>query len=99
MQKANLWPTDRKHSICIPVSKKGDTNDFSSYSTIAPISYSSKGCSKLYNNDFSPDMEQEMPDIQGGFRKGRGTRNHTANIHGLPYCSARKTVPGGWMFL
>ncbi|XP_061493563.1 uncharacterized protein LOC133389608, partial [Rhineura floridana] len=78
--KTKQWPTDWNRSIYIPIPKKGDPRECSNYQTIALISRASKVMLKILQQRLLPYMEREMPDVQAGFRKGRGTRDHTANI-------------------
>ena len=70
--KTQQWPQDWKRSILIPISTKGSTKECSNHQTIALISHVSKIMLKILVN-------QELPDIQAGFRKGRGTRDQIAN--------------------
>ncbi|CAF1583727.1 unnamed protein product [Didymodactylos carnosus] len=74
------WPTDWKRSVYIPIPKKGDTRECSNYRTIALISHASKVMLKIIQARLQPYMERELPDVQAGFRKGRGTRDQIANI-------------------
>ena len=71
--KTQQWPQDWKKSAFIPVPKKGHAKECSNYQTIALISHASKVMLQQYVN-------HELPDVQAGFRKGRGTRDQTANI-------------------
>ena len=65
--------------ILIP--KKGNAKEYSNYHTIALISHASKVMLKIFQARLQQYMNQELPDIQTGFRKGRGTRDQIANIH------------------
>ena len=67
-------------SVFIPVPKKGDVKEYSNYHTIALISHASKVMLKILQDRLQQYMNRELPDIQGGFRKGRGTRDQIANI-------------------
>ena len=67
-------------SVFIPVPKKGNAKESSNYCTIALISHTSKGMLKILQARLQQYMNQELPDVQAGFRKGRGTRNQIANI-------------------
>ena len=67
-------------SAFIPSPKKGSTKDCSNYCTIALISHSSKVMLNILQARLQQYMNREMPDVQAGFRKGRGTRDHIANI-------------------
>ena len=67
----------------IPNPKKGNAKECSNYCTIALISHASKVMLKILQVRLQQDMNQELPDVQTGFRKGRGTRNQIANIHWL----------------
>ena len=72
--------TGWKRSIFIPIPKKGNVKECSNYRTIALISYTSKVMLKILQARFQQYMNQELPDVQAGFRKGRGTRDQIANI-------------------
>ena len=74
------WPQDWKRSVCIPIPKKGNDKECSNYCTIALISHASKIMLKILQARLQQYMNHEIPDVQGGFRKGRGTRNQIANI-------------------
>ena len=65
----------------IPIQKKGNAKECSSYHTIALISYTSKIMLKILQVRLQQYMNQELPNVRGGFRKGRGTRDEIANIH------------------
>ena len=67
-------------SVFIPIPKKGNTRKCSNYCTIALISHSSKVMLKILPARLQQYMNHELPDVQAGFRKGRGTRDHIANI-------------------
>ena len=74
------WPQDWKRSVFIPVPKKGNAKECPNYSTIALISHVSKVILKILQARLQQYMNQEFPDVQTGFRKGRGTRDQIANI-------------------
>ena len=78
--KTQQWPQDWERSIFIPVPKKGSAKEYSNYHTIALISHTSKVMLKILQAR-QQYMNCEFPDLQGGFRKGRGTRDQIANIH------------------
>ena len=73
-------PQDWKSSVFIPIPKKGNAKDCSNYSTIALISHASKVMIKILQASLQQYLNHEFPDIQAGFRKGKGTRNQIANI-------------------
>ena len=79
--KTQQWPQAWKRSIFIPVPKKGNAKECSNYRTIALISHASKGMLKILQARLQQYMNHELPDVQAGFRKGRGTRDQIANIH------------------
>ena len=68
-------------SVFIPVPKKGTAKECSNYHTIALISHTSKATIKILQVRLQKYMNCELPDIQAGFQKDRGTRDQTANIH------------------
>ena len=70
-----------KRSVFIPVPKKGNAKECSNYHTIALISHASKVMLKILQAMLQQYMNRELPDVQTGFRKGRGTRDQIANIH------------------
>ena len=78
--KTEQWPQDWKRSIFIPIPKKGNAKAGSNYSTIALISHASKVMLKILQARLQQYVNCELPDVQAGFRKGRGTRDQTANI-------------------
>ena len=79
--KIQQWPQDWKRSVFIPIPKNGNAKEYSDYCTIALISHHSKVMFKILQMRFQQYMNQERPDVQAGFRKGRGTRDQIANIH------------------
>jgi len=78
--KTQKWPQDRKRSVFIPIPKKGNDKEYSNYCTIALISHASKVKLKILQARLQEYVNCERPDIQAGFRKGRGTRDQIANI-------------------
>ena len=78
--KTQQWPQDQKMSVFIPIPKKGNAKECSNYRTIALISYTSKVMLKILQACLQQYMNSELPDVQAGFRKGRGTRDQIANI-------------------
>ena len=64
----------------IPIPKKGNVKECSNYRTIALISHAGKVMLKILQARFHQYMNRELPDVQAGFRKGRGTRDQIANI-------------------
>ena len=79
--KTQQWPQDWKRSVFIPVPKKGSAKECSDYCTIALISHASKVMLKIIQARLQQYLNQELPDIQAGFRKGRGTRDQIANCY------------------
>ena len=75
------WPQDWKSSVFIPFPKKGNAKECSNYRTIASISHASKVMLKILQARLQQYVNHELPDVQAGFRKGRGTRDQIANIH------------------
>ena len=78
--KTQQWPQDWKTSVFIPISKKGNAKECSNYHTIALISHTSKVMLKILQARLQQYVNCELPDVQAGFRKGRGTRDQIANI-------------------
>ena len=79
--KTQQWPQVCKRSDFIPIPKKGNAKECSNYCTIALISHASKVMLKILQARLQHYMNHELPDVQAGFRKGRGTRDQIANIH------------------
>ena len=79
--KTQQWPQDWKRPVFIPVPKKGNAKECSNYFTIALISHTSKVMLKSLQARLQQYMNCEVPDVQAGFRKGKGTRDQIANIH------------------
>ena len=73
--------TDWKRSLFIPISKKSNAKEWSNYHTIVLISHASKVMLKILQARLPQYTNQEILDVQAGFRKGRGTRDQIANIH------------------
>ena len=80
MWKTQQWPQDWKRSVFIPIPKKGNPKECSNYYTIALISHASKVMFKILQARLQQYMNCELPDVQAGFRKGKGTRDQIANI-------------------
>ena len=78
--KTQQWPQDWKRSVFIPVPQKGNPPKCSNYCTVALISHTSKVMLKILQARLQQYVNHELPDVQPDFRKGRGTRDHIANI-------------------
>ena len=78
--KTQQGPQDWKRSVLIPIPKKGNTKECSNYRTIAFISHAIKVMLKISQARLQHYMNRELPDVQDGFRKDRGTRDQIANI-------------------
>ena len=78
--KTQQWLQDWKMSVFVPIPKKGNAKECSNYYTIALISHASKVMLKIFQARLHQYVNCELPDVQAGFRKGRGTRDQTANI-------------------
>ena len=79
--KTQQWPQDWKRSVFFPITKKGNDKECSKSHTIALISHASKVMLKILHLRLQQYVNHELPDVQAGFRKGRGTRDQIANIH------------------
>ena len=73
--KTQQWPQDWKRSVFIPSPKKGNAKECSNYCTIALISHASKVMLKSLQVRLQQYVNRELPDVQAGYRKGRGTRD------------------------
>ena len=78
--KIQQWPQDWKRSVFILIPKKGNPKECSNYHTVALISPFSKVMLKILQARLQQYVNHELPDVQAGFRKGRGTRDQIANI-------------------
>ena len=78
--KTQQWPQDWKRSVFILIPKKGNAKECSNYCTVALISHASKVMLKIPQARLQQYVNHELPDVQAGFRKGRGTRDQIANI-------------------
>ena len=78
--KTQQWLQDWKRSVFIPIPKKGNAKECSNYHTIALISHVSKVMLKILQARIQQYVNRELPDVQAGFRKGKGTRDQIANI-------------------
>ena len=90
--KTQQGPQDWKRSVFIPIPKKGNLKECSNYCTIALISHSSKVVLKILQARLQQYVNHELPDVQGGFRKGRGALGQIANTCWImEKVSSRKT--------
>ena len=78
--KTQQWPHNWKRSVFIPILKKGNAKECSNHCTIALISRASKDMLKILQVRLQQHVNRELPDVQAGFRKGRGTTDQIANI-------------------
>ena len=78
--KIQQWPQDWKRSVFIPIPKKDNAKECSNYHTIALISQASKVMLRILQARLQQYVNRELPNVQAGFRKGRGTRDQIANI-------------------
>ena len=78
--KNQQWPQDWKRSILIPIPKKGSTKECANHQTVALISHARKVTLKILHARLQHYANQELSDVQVGFRRVRGTREQTANI-------------------
>ena len=79
--KTQQWPQDWKRSVFNPIPKKGNAKECSNYCTIALISHTTKEILKILRAKLQQYVNHGLPDVQAGFRKGRGTRDQIANIY------------------
>ena len=78
--KTQQWPQDWKRAVFIPIPKKGNAKECSNCRKIALISHASKVMLKILQAKLQQYVNCELPDVQAGFRKSRGTREQIANI-------------------
>ena len=79
--KTQQWPQDWKKSIFTPIPKKDNAKECSNYRTIARNSHASRVILKIIQSRLQQYVNHELPDVQAGYRKGRGIRDQIANIH------------------
>ena len=79
--KTQQWPQDKNRSVFIPIPKKSNAKEYSNYQIIALISHASKVMFKILQARLQQYENWELPNVQTGFRNGRGTRGQIANIH------------------
>ena len=79
--KIQQWPQDWKRSVFTTIPKKGNAKECSNYHTIAFISHTSKVMLKILQARLQQYMSQDLPEVEVGFRKGRGSSDQIANIH------------------
>ena len=94
--KSQQWPQDWKRAVFIPIPKKGNAKECSNYCTIALISHDSKVMLKIVQARLQQYVNHELPVVQAGFRKGRGTRDQIANIR---WIIEKARVPEKHLFL
>ena len=94
--KTQQWPQDWKRSVFIPIPKKGNAKECSNYHTIALISHASEVMLKILQARLQQYMNRELPDVQAGLRKGRGTRDQIPNIR---WIIEKARVPEKHLFL
>ena len=103
--KTEQWPQNWKRSVFITIPKKGNARECSNYRTTAFISHASKVMLKILQARLQQYLSCELPDVQAGFRKGRGTRDQIANIRWITEkakefrktsTSALLTMPKPW---
>ena len=80
MWNIQQWPQDWKRSVFIPIPKKGNPKECPNYHIIALISHASKVVLKILQARLQQYMNRELPNVQAGFRKGRGTRDQITSI-------------------
>ena len=78
--KIQQWPQDWKKSVFIPIPKKGNANECSNYRIIALISHTDKVMLKILQTRLQRYVNFELPDVQAGFRKGRGSKDQIAKV-------------------
>ena len=79
--KTQQWPQDQERSVFIPIPKKGNTTECSNYLTLALISHTASVMLKILQAWLQQYKNQELSDVQAGFRKGREARDQIANSH------------------
>ena len=83
LENSAVAKQDWKSSVFISIPKKDNAKECSNYRTTVLISHASKVMVKILQASLQQDMNRELPHVQAGFRKGRGTRDQIANIHSI----------------
>ena len=78
--KTQQWPRDWKRSVLIPIPKKGNAKECPNYYTITLVSHASKVMLKILQGRLQQNVNREVPDVQAGFRKGRGIRSNCQHL-------------------
>ena len=94
--KTRQCPWDWKRSVFILIPKKGNAKECLNYRTTALISHASKAMLKILQAKLCQWVNQELADVQAGFRKGKGTRNQIVNIR---WIVKSKKVPEKYLLL
>ena len=79
--KTQQWPQDLKRSVFIPIPKKSNAKECLNCCAIVFISHTSEVILKILQARLRQYVNHELPDVQAGFRKGRGTRDQIVSIH------------------
>ena len=95
--KIQQWPKYWKRSVVFPIPKKGSDKECSNYCTITLISHFSKVVLKILQTRLQQYMNQELPDVQAGFRKGRGTKRSNCQ-HPLDHRKSKR-IPEKYLLL
>ena len=95
--KTQQWPQDWKRTVFIPLPKKGNSKEYSNYRTSVLISHTSKVMLKILQVRLQQFMNNELPNVQAGFRKARGTRDQIDNICWI--IEKHKKLPGKHLLL
>ena len=96
--KTQQWPQDWKVSVFIPIPKKDNAKECSNYCTIAQFSHASKVMFKVLQARLQQYVNRELPDVQAGFRKGRGIKDQIANIRWIDHRKSKR-VPAKHLLL
>ena len=94
--KTQQWPQDWKRWVFIPIPKKGNAKECSNYCTIVLISHASKVMLQILQARLQQYVNHELPDVQAGFRKGRGKKSNYQ--HPLDHRKSKR-VPEKHLFL
>ena len=92
--RTQQWPQDWKRSVFTPIPKKGNAKECSNYHTIALISHPSKVMLKILQARLQQYVNRELPDVQAGFRKGRGSDQISRSVVSKPCDPMNRSTPG-----
>ena len=98
LENSAVFQQNWKRSAFIPIPKKGNAKECANYHTIALISHTSKVMLKVLQARLQQNMNYELPDVQAGFRKGRGARDQIINVHWITEKDWKIVINALWVY-